>query len=244
MNALIATPTAGETVTTAYVRSVVSATLVFNELGWGYRHAMFNSCDVVLARNYFASFFLHRPELTHLLFMDSDMEIEAEVFHRMVALDKPMVGAIYTRRGLDWAAYHKLCRDGLSDERARALASQFNVVLPSGEVDVVEGFCKVEGIGFGCVLLQRDLLQSLVGHEVAAPIGNKRIRAELGLPALYDFFGRMPIDDGDTLSEDYSFCRRVLDLGSTEIWALADTAIGHVGRHRFGAPFLASLGDM
>jgi len=50
----------------------------------------------------------------------------------------------------------------------------------------------------------------------------------LGVP-FYDFFGEITLEDGDSLSEDYSFCKRWRSMPDSEIWAVVDEPIGHVG---------------
>ena len=242
MNALIATPTAGHIVTTSYVQSVVAATLVFHDLGWSYRHSMFDGNDVAYARNYFANLVLQRPELTHLLFIDSDMQVEMPVFRRMIEFDKPIVGTIYTKRGLDWEQYRKLLREGVSDDRAKALASDFNVQLPEGQVQVVNGFCRVKAMGFGCVLIQCSLLERMSEHCATFEMTDAHLARDFSSPRMHDFFSAMESHEaGEFHAEDYWFCRRVLELSDTEIWALADTGIEHVGRYRYSVPFLSGL---
>jgi hypothetical protein len=69
-----------------------------------------------------------------------------------------------------------------------------------------------------------------------------RIVEKTGLVGpFYDFFGEITLDDGDRLSEDYSFCRRWLSVAGNEIWALIDEPIGHVGDMVYGAPYVNRL---
>jgi hypothetical protein len=57
----------------------------------------------------------------------------------------------------------------------------------------------------------------------------------------YDFFGDIVLEDGDSLSEDYSFCRRWLTMPGNEIWAVVDEPIGHVGDIIYSAPYINRL---
>lgn len=241
MHVLIATPTAGQLVTTAYTATLVNATKALHEAGLDYHHSTFDGADIVMARNYLANEALRNPETGWVLWLDSDMAIPKRVFDRMIRFDRPMVGGIYTERRLDLERYVALRGGGLSDEQARGLATGFNVRMPaSGTITVQNGLVPVEGVGFGCVLLRRDLLERMARSGVAAEVPSGKL-AKLGFPAtMHDFFGEIRRPDGSYLSEDYSFCQRVRDLGET-VWGLADERLGHVGSFEYGASFLAHL---
>ena len=88
MHVLIATPTTGHMVSSAYVHSLVGATQAFNAAGWQYQHLVFNGTDVELARNYMASELLKDEYLSHILFLDTDMLVEQAVFDRLIKADQ------------------------------------------------------------------------------------------------------------------------------------------------------------
>lgn len=241
MKALIATPTAGHMVTTGYAHSLIAATQALTELDFQYSHTIFDSADVVLARNYMANLALRNPDTSHLLFIDSDMLIETDVFRRLIRFDKPIAGCLYVERALDWDKYHAFLEAGHTPDQARAKTARFNVRVLGEQIEVVQGFCKVEGFGFGCVLIQRGLLRRLADSGIAPKIKNKRLQAELGWDYIYDFFGLLEGKDGESISEDYSFCRRARELESVDVWGMADAEIGHIGRHSYAASFLTRL---
>ena len=60
MHVLIATPTAGQLVTTAYTATLVNATKALHEAGLDYHHSTFDGADIVMARNYLANEALRR----------------------------------------------------------------------------------------------------------------------------------------------------------------------------------------
>ena len=232
MKVLIGTPTAGEVVTSAYAGSLIAASRVFHRLGWDYAHAMFDGADVALARNWLAGLILENAGITHLLFLDSDMAVGEEVFTRLARAERAMVGAIYPERRIDLERFAALSGQGMAPERARAMALNFAVQLAPGPLEVTDGLCPVEAIGFGCVLIRRDVITRLapkVGEIPGGPSGG----------GLRDFFGRMKGAEG-LLSEDYSFCQRVRAMGET-IWGDTAGGAGHVGRMTFSAPFIDHL---
>lgn len=237
MTVLIATPTAGNVVTTALVSSVVSATIALNEAGHRYGQMVLDGSDIVLARNYFANLVLRSPAFSHLLFIDSDMLIGTDVFRRLLAADLPIVGVVYPEKKLDRERYAALLAEGMPEARARAQSVRFNVRTPGNRLDLREGFALVEGMGFGCVLLRRDLLERMAASPAVAEVTRLKYRQEFGWESHRDFFAPIVLEDGDHLSEDYAFCARVRALGDVPIAALIDGEIAHIGQQAYAAEF-------
>lgn len=240
MKVLIATPTAGNIVTTAYAHTLVTATRVLNAAGWDYQHRIFDGADVVMARNFLAHQAMADPRYTHLLFLDSDIAVPEAVLRRLVKANRPVSGAIYSERSLDRKRYADLLASGVAEPRARAAASRFTVRLIDGKVAVKNGWCRLAGIGAGCLLIRREVLAALIEHGAAPRIESARLKTVVGVDHLHDFFGQLPLKDGDYLSEDYSFCERARAAGF-EIWGIADLPIAHVGAADFSARYVDFL---
>ncbi|MEZ4321621.1 MAG: hypothetical protein R3F61_29375 [Myxococcota bacterium] len=240
MHVLIATPTANQLVTSAYTATLVNATKALHAAGLDYHHSTFDGADIIMARNYLANMALLNPAVGWVLWIDSDMAIPMRVFERLLAFNRPMVGGVYSERSLDLEKYVGFRNEGYPDDQARGMSTNFNVRVTSGTMTVQNGFCAVDGLGFGCVLTRRDLLERLVQSGIAREVPSGKL-VKMGLQeTMRDFFGEIRRDDGSYLSEDYSFCQRVRDLGET-VWGLADERLGHVGNFEYGASFLAHL---
>lgn len=240
MHVLIATPTAGQLVTSAYTATLINATRALHSAGLDYHHSTFDGADIVMARNYLANEALRRPEVGWVLWLDSDMAISYDVFARMLRANLPLLGAIYSERSLDLERYVELRNQGLPTDQCRALATNFNVRLQPGKFTITGGVASVLGFGFGCVLTRRDLLQRMGQTGVAKTVSSGKL-SKLGFgDTMFDFFGEIRRPDGTYLSEDYSFCQRVLDMGE-EVRGLADVQLGHIGSFEYGASFLARL---
>jgi hypothetical protein len=237
---LIATPTAGQVVTAAYSTTLINATRVLTASGLDYHHATFDGADIVMARNYLANRALQNPDCGWVLWLDSDMAVPAIVFTRMLELGQAFVGGVYTERSLDIERYAQLRMQGFPEVQARAMSANFNVRVAPGPMTIRNGFCAVKGLGFGCVLMRRELLERLAKSDQTRTVPSGKLK-NLGLPdTMVDFFSELPRDNGGYLSEDYSFCERVSAIGET-VWALADVPIGHVGRFEYGGSFLEQL---
>ncbi len=239
MKITIGTPTAGGTVTTAYARSLTNLTLELTRLKAEYALSMIDGSDIVKARNIIASEALADPSCTHVLFLDSDMDVPRAVFQRLLEAGHDLAGAIYPKRHLDLDGYTKLIRDDVSPEQALAASSEFVVGFASNQVELQSGWCKAAVLGTGCLLIKRTVLEALARDGQVAQIDS-------GLPEggpLYDFFGPFAKPDGTRMSEDFSFCVKATRAGFT-VWALADADVGHVGTHRFTARFSDHLAEL
>lgn len=241
MRILIATPTAGGITTTAYTQSVVAATVAIHEMGGTYRHLSIDGADIVIARNILAHSFLKDDSCDYVLFIDSDMAIDLAVIRRLLKAEKPLIGGAYSERRLDLQVYAAAMVEEDNDARARALASNYTVQMKPGEKKISGGICPVDALGFGCVLIHRDVFQALIDREIVEPFVSSKLK-DLGLEGpVYDFFKEIQLEDGDWLSEDYSFCRRVRELGDIQILAYVGAGIGHVGPFTYSGPYIEKL---
>ena len=123
---------------------------------------------------------------THVLWLDSDIQFSVDIVDILLSTDQPFVTGVYRSRRSPFSIclYSSLW----AGARVRELPN--------------EPF-KVEGCGFGCVLMRINVLYE--------------IRREYGT-------NFRPIEG---FGEDLAFCKRWLDMGR-EIWANPDARINHV----------------
>lgn len=84
---------------------------------------------------------------SHLLMLDSDMVFPADTLMRLLAHDKPIVGASYCMRREPRAMTHR--------------NSDFSSTLPSIEESEVGGIYPVLSLGMGCILIRSDVFTRL-----------------------------------------------------------------------------------
>lgn len=241
MRVMIATPTAGGTVMAAYAQTLAGATIALNEKGVDYRLLTVDGADVVISRNLLTHSFLSDAEATHILFIDSDMSIDIAVFRHFLTLDVPIVGAAYTERRMDLGAFAEAMKEEDNAPRARALASGYTVRMEPGEKNIRNGCVEATAFGFGCVLIRREVFQAMIDRKVVKPFVSSKLREAGVAGTIWDFFDEMPLENGDWLSEDYAFCRRVKALGDVRLLAYVGAGVGHVGQFTYGAPYLERL---
>jgi hypothetical protein len=243
---LIATPAFEGNVKTGYVKSLFATQALLNNHGIKHDYMTLEISDIALARNYFASYMLERPNYTHLLFVDSDMTFANITVGRLLIESKPLIGCVYPKRTLNLMRVIELAREHKDDAAVLGLAHEFVVRYPSGrqKIDVADGLSRVAGLGMGLCLIARKVLADLVAtgklekHEDFSK-GAKFNAGALAGP-LYGFFDQMGSVDGP-LSEDLAFCERWRTLCGGDVWALVDERIGHIGSMEFIVPYIERL---
>jgi hypothetical protein len=199
-----------------------------------------------VARNYFAHLLLRRPHFTHLVMIDSDMSFEGQVICRLLRCDKPVVAAAYSQRRMDMVAFAQAARNpklALAELTALALGYNLQPELEAGarQMTVIDGICRVNHVAPGCAVIRRDAFESLIAAGMVRLRPDRFLQKSGFEGPFYDFFGEITLEDGDSLSEDYSFCKRWRSVPSNEIWVVVDEPIGHVGDMVYSAPYLKRL---
>lgn len=243
---LISTPTAGGVVKALYATTLVKTVLAARSAGWDVDFVSVDSSYIARARNYFAHVFLADPKFTHLIMVDSDMSFEGEIICRMIHSDKPVVAAVYPKREIDLGKFAQSARNpelSLPDLAASALKYNVRPQLEPGrrQVRVVAGMCRVERIALGCSAIQRSAFELLISSGIVRKRPDGFLQSSGYEGPFYNFFDEIVLEDGDILSEDYSFCRRWRSIDGNEIWGLVDQPIGHVGDINYCAPYISRL---
>ena len=246
IHVLIATPTAGGVVKAFYATTLLKTVIAVKDAGWGVDFVTVDSSYISRARNYFAHLLLRQPHFTHLIMIDSDMSFEGHVICRLLRCDKPVVAAVYSQRRMNMVAFAEAARNpelALADLTALALEYNLQPELEAGarQLKVIDGMCRVNHVALGCAVIRRDALESMIAAGTVR-LRPDRFLQKSGLEGpFYDFFCEITLEDGDSLSEDYSFCKRWRSMPGSEIWAVVDEPIGHVGDMVYGAPYLKRL---
>lgn len=181
--------------------------------------------DVVRIRSRFVSHFLTKTDATHLLFIDSDIEVLPKVIRGMLSANKEFVCAPYPRRdGVDF----KRVREN-SSIPAEALAYRYSVRIGVNGISVTDDGCtEVEGMPLGCALIERKALQEMYDAYQPVLAFDEEMHGES--VALFQLILR----DRALLSEDYSFCERWRTMGKSVFMFLGEgSPVTHHGEHRY-----------
>lgn len=225
----IATPAYGGSFSAEYVQSLFRLMMAKPKRPVEYRFGYIDYADIVTARNYLVSdFYFNHPERTHLLFLDDDMGFDPQLIEEMIALNEPLVGAIYPKRRIDLKKLHEA--GNLPFEKALARSVEFIGELRK-PMEGKGSFVSVNHCGTGTMLISRGCIDTMV-RKLPHLVDGKRLK---GMPFADKFkqfitpFDKIKTDDAEW-SEDFSFCRRwVVECGG-KIWAHMNRNIRHVGQ--------------
>ena len=241
----VATPAFGEMFYTPYVQSLLRLQRALNQRNWTMRHATIAYAYIGEARNYLLTHWFDKTDSTHLLFVDADMGFEPQLIFDMVALDKPIVGVIYTKRQINLTKLAELSAKGEKPQRAIARAHDFIVrPLRGRQPRRLKGFMEVEGCGTGIMLIQRSAIATMLKALPAINDTNAKKTSPFGseLDRMIRAFDNIDAN-GIPLMDDFAFCYRWQTLCKGELWARADQSVTHIGLHRFAANYVdASFG--
>lgn len=217
---LIALPAFGQ-VNTAFTTATISALSRFLTERQQYGgFAQMSFPDLEDLRAIFLTVFYDQSEATHILFIDADMQFEPQLVLDMIDFDKPLVGCLYPKRKLP--------------------ITWVGSALP-GEQVVDNGFLKVEGIGFGCTLISRECVKTMIdgGHveldeDFDAHAAGQMLK-NMSIKRMIRAFDKIKLP-GRRLSEDFSFCHRH-QLAGGEVWAAINHRVTHVGDYGFSGRY-------
>ncbi len=160
--------------------------------------------NIVKARNNIVKRLL-KEDFTHLFFMDSDMSFPENVLSRLLQHNVDIVGGLYCVKipPFNTTAFVE----------SNGKGSNWQTLMPKPG----DGLVKVHGIGTGCLLIRRTVLENL------------------DYP--YFWYEISPDDPNDMMTEDVSFCIKAVKAGFS---VFCDTSImcGHVGNATVDPEFL------
>jgi len=235
----VATPAFGDVFYTPYVQSLLRLGRAIDQRKWTMRHATASYAHINEARNYLLTHWYDKTDATHILFVDADMGFEAQIIFDMVALDKPIIGAIYTKRQMD---LNRLAAAAKNEPPERAIARAHDFILRPVRGRTPRktgGFIEVEGCGTGVMLIQRSAITTMLKMLPEISVAKTMMTSPLsaGLDRMIRAFDNIVVDH-KLLVNDFAFCHRWTVLCKGELWARADQSITHIGLHKFGASYM------
>ena len=227
-NIFVAIPAYGGEVKTEFMMSCLEIARTLKEHNIGYKFGTLSFPDICEVRNIFTSIMYDKtPMATHMLQMDSDMNVPPELILSMLDSEYPLVGIIPVKKRMPYE-----------------FVGRGNEV----EGEPVNGYLQVDGVGAGVLMFSRELISEMLLKmpEIIDPFPiNKHPASELilaqGLTRLIRPFDPIVNMEIGRLSEDLSFSRRWKYGCGGEIWANISIAVGHIGNHEFRAAYLDFL---
>ena len=216
-NVFFATPCYGGLVTDQFFVSMFRTSQLLMSHGINFRiTTLRNESLVTRARNIMVAMFLE-SDCSHLMFIDADIEFDAESVLRALAYDKPIMAAAYPKKALpiQYAINFKF-----KDQATK------QVRVENGAIEVLDA-------STGFFLIKREVIEKMIQAYPELHYKNDSNIDEKFNKYCYSFFDTIhDPDDNRYLSEDYTFCRRWQKIGG-EIWLDPNTKLNHIGAHTF-----------
>jgi len=191
-----------------------------------------NESLIPRARNHSLGKFM-KSDFTHLLFIDSDIEFPAEAVIDLILFDKDVACCAYAKKSYNWNKFmYSMQHDVGSKESldSRGLDFAYNAKYDDqGEIIRKDGFIRVRHASTGFMMIKRDILERLERKHPELEIITDNLSRENS--KICGLFCCM-IKDKQYLSEDFSFCQRVNEIGG-EVWLNVTHNLNHIGAHVF-----------
>ena len=231
----ISTPCYDAMMTMQYTMSILNLNVLLCENNIEYViDFVGNESLIPRARNNSLSKFID-SNFTHMLFIDSDIEFPAQAVLDLIKFDKDVVCCAYSRKSYNWNKFmHSITSEPNSNESldSRGLDFTFNVMTDKNN-NVIKSkdknFVKVKHASTGFMMIKREIVNKLCKKHTELTIKTDGLNKEDKL--ICGLFCCM-IKDKTYLSEDYSFCERVNEIGG-EVWINTKHNLNHIGKHVF-----------
>ena len=191
-----------------------------------------NESLITRARNKSLGKFMD-SDFTHLLFIDSDIEFPEQAVIDLLQFDKDVVCCTYPKKSFNWNRFmYSMQNETKSREslESRGLDYAYNAEYnDKNEVVKCDNFIKVKHASTGFMMIKMDILERLrEKHKELEIISDDLSGKDSNICGLFCCM----IKDKMYLSEDYSFCERVNEIGG-EIWISTKHNLNHVGKNVF-----------
>jgi hypothetical protein len=228
-----------------YMKSSLDLQTTMNKYGIETKFSfLFNESLITRARNYLVDEFL-RSEYTHMLFIDSDINYNAQDVLALMALDKDVIGGPYPKKSINWNNVAAAAR-AHPDMEPRQLENLvgdyvFNVVKGTKQFTVTEPL-EVMEIGTGYMMVKREVFEKMEKQYPSIRykpdhVGQANFDGSRYIHAYFDTV----IDTKDSitgggsdryLSEDYMFCQMWRKMGG-QIYLCPWMKTQHIGSYAF-----------
>ena len=206
---------------------------------------LMKSSLVTQGRNLCVASFLE-SNLTHMLFIDSDIYFHAESIIRMIEKDKDILSIPYPLKSIMWDKAFERIKAG-QIKTMKDLKKAFNTypmkIADNNNVDIKDGVMEVTHSPTGCMLIKRSVFDKMIKAYPDKGIVQKTVinGQYVDKPNMWNFFDCLHDPVTKTyLGEDFAFCKLWRDKGG-KCYAFIDDPIAHIGEHQYEGRFADEL---
>ena len=231
----ISTPCYDAMMTMQYTMSLLKLNTLLNQYGIEYViDFVGNESLIPRARNSSLNKFIN-SDFTHMLFIDSDIEFPAKAVIDLLEIDKDVVCCAYSKKAFNWKRFMYSMQTEIQSKESlesRGLDYNYNAMIDTENKLIKSNdgnFIKVKHASTGFMMVKREIVNKLCKKHTELTIKTDNLSKEDN--TICGLFCCM-IKDKVYLSEDYSFCERVNDIGG-EVWLNITHNLNHIGKYIF-----------
>tara|TARA_X000001382_G_scaffold18574_1_gene11409 strand:- start:145 stop:1035 length:891 start_codon:yes stop_codon:yes gene_type:complete len=194
-----------------------------------------------------AEFLNHSDNYDYLLFIDSDIDFEANTIFKMIGADKDIIACPYPMKMIDtdrmWAKLHQTDLIKTKDDLLKAGYSFPLKMDNKDNINIDHGIIEVSHAPTGCMLIKREVIEKMMKHHPELKIYQPTIvnGKETSKENFYNLFDTLhDVKTKRYFGEDFGFCQRWTDMGG-KVYIYALDYITHVGEHQYCGRFYDQL---
>jgi len=210
--------------------------------------SLLKSSLVTQGRNLCVSNFMEsKDSYTHFLFIDSDIDFNAETIFKMIAADKEVIAAPYPLKSIDWGKIYNRTKDRM-DMMDPNMMSKMGYTWPikldnQDKISVDQGIMEVSHAPTGCMLIKRQVFEKMIQAYPQLKIDQATIinGVEDKKPYYYNFFDTYHEPETKRYyGEDFGFCKRWTQIGGKCYLYVLDNIV-HVGEYRYEGNLMVDM---
>lgn len=237
---LFGTPCYGGKLYTGYFQSMTECVVNLTKLGIKFEiMTIGNESLITRARNGIVAKFLARDDLTHLMFIDSDITFSWLSILRLLLSNKDVCGGCYPKKTLNWEKVKRNVTKNTEINNkeliARSVDYVFNPVYFQENGNVIikvnNGMIKVKDVATGFMMVKKNVFQTMKYKYPEFKYKNNvaGYHDEKVADNFYTFFDTEIDEESQVyLSEDYFFCKYWSKCGG-ELYLDLNTNLNHTG---------------
>lgn len=213
-----------------------------------------NDSLITRARNNLIAKAMADKEMTHMLFIDSDITWAPKDVISLLFSDKSVIGGIYPLKKYRWDLLNdeklkkiiELKKDipflsGISDEyMIRSVLVDYNVNYLQNTIEVKDNLIEVRHIPTGFMMIQRQTIEKMMEqYPLLKYMDDVGYLHENENDYAYALFNSV-VCEGHFLSEDWYFCKQWTDMGGA-IHVDVSINLNHSGIEEYLGSYAASL---
>ncbi len=246
----ICTPMYGGVGSVDYFISLMNTQKLFDSVGIQYNFFYTKQESLVQrARNTVVAYALDIKEVTHILFIDADIQWNPDDVLLLLENDVDIVGGVYPKKSYN---FKKVLN--VDDVLKTKKANKYNDNIPNelylkhhlvdynlngyGESKIEGGIVQVKHIANGFMMIKRKVFENMILEhpewEYIDDTHNPQLKIKF-----YSFFDCI-IKNKHYLSEDWTFCERWEEMGG-KIYANITIPLNHIGTIAYEGRILSTI---